>query len=148
MISGFFTWFLYALLTLQGDPYVLYWHSRGALCALLTLPRALCALLTLPGSPMCFIDTRRGPYVLFHRMFFDRYQIHIQDLELFTGIFIIFPCPSSQNLINMRYSKVSKNEIETKNGTWTFNKSICSFPDFQNMIFSEMCPTFPIFLDF
>ena len=33
-------------------------------------------------------------------MFFDRYEIHIQDFEdFFTGIFIIFWCPSSHNLI-------------------------------------------------
>ena len=38
------------------EPYVLYWHSQEALCALLTLPGALCALLTLQGGPMCFFE--------------------------------------------------------------------------------------------
>ena len=37
-------------------PYVLYCHSQGALCALLTFPGALCALLTFPGGPMCFSE--------------------------------------------------------------------------------------------
>ena len=40
---------------MRGWPYVLYRHSQGALCA----------LLTFPGGPMCLIDTPRGLYVLY-----------------------------------------------------------------------------------
>ena len=34
---------------------VLFWHQKGALCA----------LSTLEGGPMCFIDTSSGPYMLY-----------------------------------------------------------------------------------
>ena len=72
---------------------------------------SLCALLTLPGGSTCFIDTPRGPYVLYWHQkgalcvfplhVFNRYEIHIQDFEeVFTGIFIILRSSSSQKLIN------------------------------------------------
>ncbi len=48
---------------------------------------------------------------------FDRYEIHIQDFaEQITGIFIIFRCPSSQNLINIEIPEISKtNDISKIN---------------------------------
>ena len=77
-------------------PYVLHWHSQGALCALLTLPGgpmcfidtpggALCASLTLPGGPLCwgFPDLKIEKFVGFTRFpfhVFDRYEIHIDVL--------------------------------------------------------------------
>ena len=39
----------------------------------------LCALLTLPGGPMGFPYLRIEKLANVHFMFFDRYEMHIQD---------------------------------------------------------------------
>ena len=54
---------------------MLYGHSRGALCA----------LLTLPGGPMCwgFPYFEIEKLANLHFMLFDRYEMHIQDFEDF-----------------------------------------------------------------
>ena len=45
--------------------------------------------------------------------FFDRYELHIQDVEeYFTGIFIISRSPSSQNLIKLKFPKIPKRQTE------------------------------------
>ena len=55
------------------------------------------------GFPFLKIENFVGfTKFLFHACF-DRYEIHIQHFYFCTGIFIIFRCPSSRQLIKTRY---------------------------------------------
>ena len=61
-----------------GGPYVLYWASRGTLCAVLSLLVNPLWFTEPPGEPMCFTEPPREPYV--HRKWIQKSKQMCPDI--------------------------------------------------------------------